>query len=358
MTMAIATKHQYWNSRLTGEDPTDPVSTNENDAWVLGGGGSAGSASGGAWVTTNSTYNIGGSGDSITMVAMLSFNTAPNTDDVIMRLDTGSKRVEVKSRGNLTELALVGTSTVIITDLDLGMSEENAVPLLLRLTLDATGNAYLYTHEIINDTDGNSAFYSVTANSGSGGNSTFGNTSGSVNWFTVYFSKFGAFNPEELMLSAFAQDTLARMGLTVVETLKNCTRPFIKKYVDDSSIVYGYDLSSQMLNRMKTPTIHIVFTSISSPNFTTLGGAAIEQFYEITAYVTTKGSNYEGAYRLGLNILGEIFDELYTTTGLSASTDNLESFNMQLDSKMDDDETVCVHQINITYKRRIKMTRR
>ena len=31
--MAIATKNEYWNSRLTGEDPTSPTSTNDNDAW-------------------------------------------------------------------------------------------------------------------------------------------------------------------------------------------------------------------------------------------------------------------------------------------------------------------------------------
>ena len=63
-------------------------------------------------------------------------------------------------------------------------------------------------------------------------------------------------------------------------------------------------------------------------------------------------------YRLGLNIIGEVFDELYTNTGLSATTDNLEAYNMNLDVKLDDDETVCVHQLNVTYKRRIKMTRR
>ena len=56
--------------------------------------------------------------------------------------------------------------------------------------------------------------------------------------------------------------------------------------------------------------------------------------------------------------MGEAFDELYTTTGLTATTDNIESYNMILDSKMDDDETICVHQLNLTYRRRIKMTRR
>ena len=89
-----------------------------------------------------------------------------------------------------------------------------------------------------------------------------------------------------------------------------------------------------------------------------MGGSSIEQLYEIAIYVTTKGTNYEEAYRLGLNIIGEVFDELYVNTGLTATTDNLESYAMNLDTKLDDDETVCVHQLNLSYNRRIKMTRR
>jgi hypothetical protein len=350
--MSIATKNEYWNSRLTGENPT--TTGVRHDSWS----GSGGSASNGAWVTTNSTYTIASATGS-SMVVMLSMNTAPDNGAVLMKLDNGTKKVEVKSKGNLTQLDLVGATTVTISDLDLGMAEVNSVPLLLRLTLDASHNAKLYIHEIINDTDGNAAFYSVVgASGGGGGTSSFGNTSGSVNWFSIYFSKFGAFNPEELMLSGFAQDTLSRMGLAIVESIQNCERPFIKKYVNNSSIVYGYDLSSQMLNRMKTPTIHVVFTNVSSPEFAALGGSKIEQFYDIAIYVTTKGANYENSYRTGLNIVGEVFDELYTTTGLQASTDNLESYTMALDSKMDDDETVCVHQLTLTYRRRINMTRR
>ena len=351
--MAVANKNEYWNSRLTGEDPTSPTSTNTNDAWS----GSGGSASGGAWVTTNSTYSIT-SASAMTMVAMLSFNSAPDNAAVLMTLDNGVKRVQVKSKGNLTQLDLVGATTVTISDLDLGLAEDRAVPLTLRLTLDASGNAKLYKHEIINDTDGNAAFSSIVGASTSSATASFGNTSGSVNWEAVYFSKFGAFSPEELMLSTFAQDTLPRMGLSIVNTLKNCTRPHIKKFVHDSSIVFGYDLSSQMLNRIETPSIHVVFMSMSSPNFAAMGGSAIEQLYEIGIYITTKGTNYEDTYRLGLNIMGEVFDELYTNTGLNATTDNIDGYTMNLDVKLDDDETVCVHQLNMTYNRRIKMTRR
>lgn len=351
--MTVATKKEYWNARLRGEDPSNPAGPNVSDAFT----GSGGSASDGAWVITNSTYSIG-SANGMTMAVMLSFGTAPDAGAVLMTLDNGTKRVQVKSKGNNTELDLVGTTTVTVSDLDLNLSEDNSVPVLLRLTMDASGNAKLYTHEILRDTDGNDAFYSVVGASTVSNTASFGNTSGSVNWFSIYYSKFGAFNPEELMLSDFAQDTLARMGIAVVDTLKACNRPYIKKYVDNSSIIFGYDLSSQMISRIPAPFIHVVFGSVASPSFDSLGGASIEQLYEISVYVTTKGTNYEEAYRLGLNIVGEVFDELYINTGLAATTDNLESYTMVLDSKLDDDETVCVHQLNLTYRRRIKMTRR
>ena len=351
--MAVANKNQYWNARIRGEDPSDPAGPNVSDAFT----GSGGSASGGAWVITNSTYSIG-SASAMTMSAMISYNTAPDSGAVLMTLDNGTKRVQVKSKGNNTQLDLVGATTVTVSDLDLNLSENNSVPVLLRLTMDASGNAKLYIHEILRDTDGNDAFYSVVGASTVSNTASFGNTSGSVNWFSIYYSKFGAFNPEELMLSDFAQDTLARMGIAVVDTLKDCSRPYIKEYVDDSAIIFGYDLSSQMISRISAPFIHVVFSNVTSPSFDVLGGSTIEQLYEISVYVTTKGTNYEEAYRLGLNIIGEVFDELYITTGLSASTDNLESYSMVLDSKLDDDETVCVHQLNLTYRRRIKMTRR
>tara|TARA_Y100000004_G_scaffold73756_1_gene82856 strand:+ start:758 stop:1813 length:1056 start_codon:yes stop_codon:yes gene_type:complete len=351
--MAVANKNEFWSARIRGENPASPAGPNVSDAFT----GSGGSASGGAWVITNSTYTIGHASD-MSMCAMISFNTAPDAGDALMTLDNGTKRVQVRSKGNNTQLDLVGATTVVISDLDLNLSEDNSVPVLLRLTMDSAGNAKLYTHEILRDTDGNDAFYSVVGSNTSSTTASFGNTTGSVNWFSIYYSKFGAFNPEELMLSDFAQDTLARMGISVVDTLKASNRPFIKKYVEDSAIIFGYDLSSQMLNRISAPSIHVVFSNVSSPSFTSMGGSSIEQLYEIAIYVTTKGTNYEEAYRLGLNIIGEVFDELYVNTGLTATTDNLESYAMNLDTKLDDDETVCVHQLNLSYNRRIKMTRR
>ena len=353
--MAIATTKEYWNSRLVGASPAS-ADKNIGDVWTLD-SGSAGSASNGAWVMTNGTWKIGAETSS-TVFCMLSVNTVPNNDEVLLSLKNGSKKIEVKSTGNLTSLKLVGATTITISDLDLSMVEDNAVPLTLRLTLDASGNGVLYIHEIINDADGNIGYYTVTGSSASGNGATFGTTSGSVNFHAIYYSKFGVFNPEELMISGFAQDTIARMGLTLVEGLKQSARPFLKTYVKDSSIIYGYDLSSEMLNRISVPSIHVVLNNLNSPEFSSLGGSSIDQYYDANIYVTTKGTNYENAYRLGINIIGEVFDELYTTTGILASTDNLESYNMQLDSKMDDDETVCVHHLILTYRRRIKMTRR
>ena len=351
--MAVADKNQFWNARIRGEDPANPAGPNVSDAFT----GSGGSASGGAWVITNSTYSIGHA-TNMTMVAMLSYNTAPDSGAVLMTLDNGTKLVQVKSKGNNTQLDLVGATTVTINDLDLNLSEDNSVPLMLRLTMDSAGNAKLYTHEILRDTDGNDAFYSVAGASTSSATASFGNTSGSVNWFSVYYSKHGAFNPEELMLSDFAQDTLARMGIGVVNQLINSTRPYLKTQVPDSSILYGYDISSQMLSRVGTPSIHVIVERLSSPEFESLGGAKVTQNYDVKIFITVRGTNYENAYRKGLNIMGEVFDELYTQTGVQGTTDSIINYSADLDPKMDNDEVVCVHVLTLTYMRRIDMRHR
>ena len=352
--MAIATKTQYWSSRMKGDDPAS-LSGTFNDDFTLASG--SGSASGGDWVITNGTYSITPTGTANTLVAVLEYTTAPDDDTVLMSIDDGSKRVEVRSTGSNTSLKLVGTTTVTISDLDLAKAEENPTTLILRLTLDGSA-AKLYTHEIINDDDGTAVFASVTASNSSSTGVVWGNTSGSVKWGAVYYSKFGAFAPDELLLSDFAQDTLARMGLGIVDQLKNSTKPYLKTQVPDSSIIYGYDLSSEMTNRLHTPTIHVLISALNSPTFESLGGAKITQNYDVQIYVTTRGTNYENAYRSGLNILGEVFDELYTQTGVQGTTDSIIQYDAQLDSKMDDDETVCVHILTMTYMRRIDMRHR
>ena len=143
-----------------------------------------------------------------------------------MKIDDGSKKVEVQSTGSNTSLKLVGTTTVTITDLDLANQEENPTTMILRLTLDGS-TAKLYTHEIIDDDDGTTIYKTVTGAASSSTGVTWGNTSGSVKWGAVYYSKFGAFSPEELLLSDFAQDTLARMGLAIVNQLKDSKRPYL-----------------------------------------------------------------------------------------------------------------------------------
>mgnify|MGYP003115664570 FL=1 len=109
---------------------------------------------------------------------------------------------------------------------------------------------------------------------------------------------------------------------------------------------------------MQPPSIHVYLDNISSPSFEALGGSSVEQRYDVRIFVTTKGTNYENAYMLGLNILGEVFDELYTSTGLSGNTDNIEGYSCELDTRTDNDEITCTHELIITYRRRIKMTRR
>jgi hypothetical protein len=339
---------------MKGGDPTS-LSGTFNDDFTLASG--SGSASGGDWVITNGTYSIAPTGTANTLVAVLEYTTAPDDDTVLMSIDDGSKRVEVRSTGSNTSLKLVGTTTVTISDLDLAKAEENPTTLILRLTLDGT-DAKLYTHEIINDDDGTAVFASVTASNSSSTGVVWGNTSGSVKWGAVYYSKFGAFAPDELLLSDFAQDTLARMGLGIVDQLKNSTRPYLKTQVPDSSIVYGYDLSSEMTNRLHTPTIHVLISALNSPTFESLGGAKITQNYDVQIFVATRGTNYENSYRSGLNILGEVFDELYTQTGVQGTTDSIIQYDAQLDSKIDDDETVCVHVLTMTYMRRIDMRHR
>ena len=116
--MAVATKTQYWNSRMNGSDPTALTGT-FNDSWSASG---SGSASGGDWVITNGVYTITPTTNEYTLVACLSYTTAPDSGTVLMKLDNGTHKVEVKSTGNNTSLSLVGASTVTVSDLDLALT--------------------------------------------------------------------------------------------------------------------------------------------------------------------------------------------------------------------------------------------
>lgn len=343
---------------MKGGDPAALTGT-FNDSFTLASG--SGSASGGDWLISNGVYRLTNpSGNKHTLVAVFEYVTTPADGTTLIEIKDGSKKIQIESTGADDSLRINGDANTVISGLDLKNAEDNPVPLILRVTLDGA-TTKVYTHEIINDDDGTAVFNTVTSDSESSGTSVieFGQAgSGSVKWKAVYYSHFGAFAPDELLLSDFAQDTLARMGLGVVQQLKDSDRPYLKTQVPDSSIVYGYDISSEMTNRISVPSIHVMIRNLESPLFESLGGAKVTQNYDIEIFITTRGTNYENAYRSGLNIMGEVFDELYTQTGVQGTTDSITSYSADLDSKLDDDETVCVHTLTMTYMRRIDMRHR
>lgn len=356
--MAIATTSQFWTTRLNGENPTSPsvANTQNNEAFSITGSGA--SASGEYWRVTDARYSITPTEEEYTLFAVLSYNSAPDNDEVLMSLDNGTYKVEVKADGTTEKVKLVGATTVTSAELDIDMTEDNPVPLVLRLTLDSSGNAKLFMREIIEDDDSNTHYLSVTGASGSSKNIGFGNNSGSIDWGAVYVSKHGAFDPDELSPSDFATDTLLRMGMSIVKQLQNSKRMYLKTHMSESAIRYGFDVSKSMLTRLTPPVIHVMLRGINSPEFAALGGGRVDQEYEVIVYVTTRGTNYENAYRLALNIAGECFDEIYTKTGLLGTTDSLINYTCELDHKFDDDDTICTHMLTFTYLRRINMRHR
>ena len=110
-----------------------------------------------------------------------------------------------------------------------------------------------------------------------------------------------------------------------------------------------------MINRFPTPSVHVMIQKTDSPEFLTLAGTRTDQRYEVIVFITTRGTNYENSYRLGASILGEVFDELYTQTGLQSGVDSLISYDAKFDTKIDDDETVCIHSLSLTYMKKIRM---
>ena len=157
-------------------------------------------------------------------------------------------------------------------------------------------------------------------------------------------------------MSDFVSHSILRTGMKIVEILKNSNRLLLKTHVKSSGIRYGYDLSSNsMINRFMTPNVHVMIQKTESPEYLTLAGARTDQRYETVIFITTQGTNYENAYRLGASILGEVFDELYTKTGLEHGVDTLLDYDVRFDTKIDDDETVCIHTLNMTYMKKIRM---
>jgi len=359
--MAIATTTQFWTNRMTGENPTALVG-DEQTQWGTAVSGSASAVNGNWVITSNTYYSLTPTTNAYTMVAVFSFSDAsaiPSNGAVLMSLDNGTKKVEVRSKGALDKLDLVGATTVTTRDLDLDASEgDDPIPLVLRLTLDASGNAKLYMREIIEDDDGNTNYLSVAGASGSSREAKWGNSSGTVTWNALYYTDEGEFSPDEMSMSDWTTNTLLQMGLSTVELLRNSTKPYLKTHVHNSSIVYGYDMSSDMVSRIPPPAIYVVLENLNTPEFATLGATRAESNYTVVIWVVTRGTNYRDSYRMGLDITGEVFDEIFKNTGLNGTTDSLIAYDVVLDAKQDPDEIISVHQLSFTYMRRINLLHR
>jgi len=354
--MSIATTNQFWTSRNHGDDPT----ASDGEVWSASG---SGIADGAYWkITSSGYYSVAPStSDDLTILATVFYPNAadiPADGTTLMLLRSDSHAVEVQSTGLATSLKIVGATTSIFSNLDLTMIENEPYITTVRLTLDSLGNAKLYVHEIMEDDFGTDRSLSVVGSSvGTGRYIQWGSNDGETKWGTVYATHHGAFNPDELSQSAFYQSTLNRLGLSIRDTLRNSKRGTIKE-IPDSSIVFGYDLSSSMIMRLSPPTIHVLTSGSGSDNFDTLGGTSIYQNHLANIMVTTKGTDYKEAYRFGLRIIGDVFDELFTNTGLNGSIDSITGYELILDTKVDNDEMVCVHQLSLTYMRRERMTKR
>ena len=362
--MAIASTTDFWTSRMNGGDPSSLTAYGQdNNSFTLSGSTLDGSASGDAWRITDANggqeWSVVPTTNAYTVVVCLKYETTPADGTVLLSLDNGTYKAHVESTGDDDTLRLVGTTSSTKGTLDLKEADAfEPTPLILRLTLDADGTAKLYVREIVEDDNGADLFISVTGDTGSSKKVEWGNTDGTVLWNNVYVTDKGAFSPDEMSTSSFVTDSLLRMGLSMVQTLKDSKRFFLKNYVDDSSIVYGFDISSQMVSRIPAPSIHLILRQMDSPGFTTLGGSRVEQNFTVVIFVATRGTDYKNAYRSGLEIVGDVFDELYTTTGLKGTTDSLTNYLVQFDTKMDNDEVVCVHRMELTYMRRLNMNHR
>ena len=360
--MSVSKQNDYWTARLNGQDPLNPIGDN-NSAWILSAGDAGdGVSSNGYWRVSSASggqswkQTVVDDDNSLTMIAAIHIESVANNNEVLMALDNGSHRIEVQSDGTFNKLKLVGATTTTSDTLDLAMLDDEAIPCVLRLTLDSSGNARLYMGEIIEDDDANTHYLEVTGKSSSAQGAFFGTTTGIVDFYSVYFTPHGSYSPDEMDMSDFISHSILRTGMKVVEVLRNSNRLLLKTHVRPSGVRYGYDLSSNsMINRYPTPSVHVMIQKTNSPDFLTLAGTRTDQQYDVMVFVTTKGTNYENAYRLGASILGEVFDELYTSTGLQAGVDSLINYDAKFDTKIDDDETVCIHTMTLTYMKKIRM---
>lgn len=384
--MAISGQNDYWCSRIAG--PTSPAEPNgnTNKAWGLHDGNlssyslqdtayrilSTSGRQGQQWGLGRASFGDGdilstSSGDGWTIIIAFSLaNEDPNTD-TILRYESGegtTAQVKIYPASGTIELrdGSLGSEDPTFTGVDLSMTDDYAVPVVLRMTVNessAPNKVRLYLNEVIEDDDGNAAYIETTpAGSGTAGIESFifGSTINDLDIYAVYVCEDGGYSPDEMDMSDFTSHSLMRTGMKVVEVLRNSRRLYLSNFVQSSGIFYGYDMSSgAMVNRTPAPTVHVMVQKADSPDFLTLAGTRTDQRYDVNVFVTTRGTNYENAYRMGATILGEVFDELYTNTGLDANVDSLISYNAVFDTKVDDDETICIHSLTLTYMKKIRM---
>ena len=360
--MAVSRTTDYWTSRMDGNDPTIPTGT-QNLAFL----GSAGEASGKNWkiggdVATNGYYTLA---DPLTTDCTLwiAFSYTQSTyipadGTVIAEIDNGTFQLQLQSDGTTSGLKVVGTTTETFSGLDLGMTDIGAIPTVVRLTLNkTTGAAKAYLFDIEQNDVGDILSKSLTGGTGASSNLDFGNNNGEVTFYAVYVTTMGAFTPDEMVTSNYTNVTLIQTAFGIIDVLKTASTYYLKNVVDPAAIMYGYDISSNMAV-LYTPAVHVLIRRIDSPDMYSLAGSSAEYFFQVEVYIVTKGTDYRNCYREGMAILGECLDELYSKTGLKGSTDSLIGHDARLDARLDPDDQVCCHVLNLRYMRRVDLSRR
>ena len=165
--MTVSKTTDYWTSRLDGNDPHNPIGMN-NEKFT----GGAGQANGLNWTINAANdlgyYTITPTTDEYTLWISFSYTNASDIPAIgieLARLDNGTHEVQLRSNGNATSLQLIGAggATTLIENLDLTMSEDDAIPTVIRLTLSSSGIAKAYIFDIIEDDDGNDLTKSINA---------------------------------------------------------------------------------------------------------------------------------------------------------------------------------------------------
>ena len=357
--MTVSKTTDYWTSRLDGNDPASPVGMN-NEKFT----GTAGAADGLNWrinsANGNGYYQLTPTTSEHTLWIAFSYpdsSDIPSNNTVLASINSGSYYIQLQSDGTKTGLKIVGATTATFSGLDLCMEEVDAIPTTVRITMNSSGECKIYLFDIGENDDGE--VLNKTVQGGSTGTSLiqWGNPNGDVLWYAVYLTTMGAFSPDEMVTSNYANVTLIQTAFGIIDVLKTSRSYNLKNVVKPDAIRYGYDISSNMALRY-TPAVHVLIRRVDSPDMYSLAGTSAEYFFQVEIYVATKGTDYKNAYRQGMEIIGECLDELYSKTGLKGSSDSLIGHDARLDSRLDPDDQICVHVLNLRYMRRVDLSRR